>query len=442
MRSLARLLKGNTLRAQLVKAASGTAALKVTYTVVMLLIGVILARALGPEHYGVFTYALSIVTVLGIPTKAGLQALVLRETAKYHAKKQWSKLKGLLSLSNTFVTGFSLIVAIGAAIYIWTQLGDEESFQHQTMLWALPLLPLVAFGNLRGATLRGFRRIVWGQLPEAVIVPVTLLALLTLALLLQVQLTPVMAMQFQVLASAVAFAIGAMLLWRIMPREVKDSQNSYETKVWAVSLGPLTLFAGLKMVDTQLATVALGLLGSARDVGLFRVAVQGGNLVALGLIIVNIVLAPQVAKLHAEGQMERLQRIILRSTRAIMGISIPAFVILCFWGKQIINFVFGQQYEDASLALVIMCAGQIVNASVGSVAIVLNMTGNERRTIGGIVIGLILNLVLSVTLIPKYGNVGAAIAYATSTAVWNIMLARQTYKFTGLKTFFLSRPPS
>lgn len=436
--TLTKHFKGDGLKAQLIKGATGTVSLKVVNTVLTLAVGILLARSLGPENYGVYAFVLSIITLLGLPSKAGLPTLIVRETAKNQLKEQWGLLRGLLTLANGFVLSFSVFVAIVSALVVWGVWGGAESTKSQTFLWALWLLPLVAFGNIRGATLRGLRKVVQGQLPEQLVCPVVMVVLLGAALWLGRELTPVLAIQYSILAALVAFGVGAFLLIRAMPAGVKSARSVYDLKVWAISLLPLSLFAGLKIADSQLSIVILGTLATAEDVGQFRVAATGAGLVAFGLTAVNMALAPQVARLYSAGEKEKLQRVITISTRAVLAISLPVAFVFIVWGDALIGWVFGPEYMPAATALTILCVGQLVNTSAGSVALVLNMTGHDKETVKGIVAALFLNVALALVLVPLYGLNGAAISTAVSLTAWNLILMWQTYKHTGLNTFAIT----
>jgi O-antigen/teichoic acid export membrane protein len=72
--------------------------------------------------------------------------------------------------------------------------------------------------------------------------------------------------------------------------------------------------------------------------------------------------------------------------------------------------------------LLILLVGQVVNAGCGPVAQLLNMTGYEKYTLRGVGVSTILNVVLNVILIPKYGIAGAAVASALTLVGWNLIL--------------------
>jgi O-antigen/teichoic acid export membrane protein len=89
--------------------------------------------------------------------------------------------------------------------------------------------------------------------------------------------------------------------------------------------------------------------------------------------------------------------------------------------------------------LVILCVGQLVNATMGSVSAVLNMTGNERDAMRSVFISATVNVLLNLLLVPRWGAVGAAIATSTTLIVFNVMMWRLVRLRTGLDSSPLFR---
>ena len=87
----------------------------------------------------------------------------------------------------------------------------------------------------------------------------------------------------------------------------------------------------------------------------------------------------------------------------------------------------------------ILCVGQSVNVLMGSVGLVLNMTGNEKKALKALFISLIVNVMLLILLTPVYKDLGAAIYVSISVALWNVLMAIEAYKLTGLKTWLILR---
>jgi O-antigen/teichoic acid export membrane protein len=197
----------------------------------------------------------------------------------------------------------------------------------------------------------------------------------------------------------------------------------------------------MQLVNGRTDVLVLGLFRDDSEVGIYRVAVQLATMIIFGQQAVNAIQGPHVAHLYASGDMKTLQKMITRSSRAVLTFSLPAVLMMCLFGDVIIRLAFGANYVAAYWPLVILSVGQLVNSSVGAVANVLNMTGHERDTTRIIMIGATMNVALNFALTPVLGMIGAAIATATGLVVWNLLMWRQAYKRTGIETspFFRRR---
>jgi len=147
---------------------------------------------------------------------------------------------------------------------------------------------------------------------------------------------------------------------------------------------------------------------------------------------VNMAIAPTISQMYTKGEKERLQRMISKSILAVMVFALPVALVLILGGKWILPFVFGQEYVPAYLPLVILCMGQLLNACMGSVGLILNMAGLERITAKGVAIAAIINIVLNAVLIPFLGTIGAAIATSITLMIWNFLLFIWLYRETGI----------
>ncbi|MGZ5441413.1 MAG: hypothetical protein ACXW5U_03935 [Thermoanaerobaculia bacterium] len=97
-----------------------------------------------------------------------------------------------------------------------------------------------------------------------------------------------------------------------------------------------------------------------------------------------------------------------------------------------LTLLFGAEFEAGTVPLMILCCSQLVNVLFGSVAVILNMTGNEGMTARGVGIAAVTNIVLNLLLMPTYGVVGAACASLVSMITWNMVLAWSATRRTAL----------
>ena len=127
-----------------------------------------------------------------------------------------------------------------------------------------------------------------------------------------------------------------------------------------------------------------------------------------------------------------IYRVITIAARATLALALPVAFTLVLFAKPLMGMVFGSEFERGSIALIILCTAQVINAGAGSVNEILNMTGNEMDTALGMTIGAVTNVLLNVMLIPKWGIEGAALATGISLIVWNLILIIRVQKRLGI----------
>lgn len=425
LRNFRQSLVGEGLIAQLLQGSLGSVAVKVCGMVLSLSLAIVLARTLGPEGYGIYAFVFALISLLAIPAQFGLPALVVRETAKAHVNGQWRLMRGVWRWSTQAAGALSLALGLVAALIAWIFAEHFSQIQLVTFAWGVLLVPLLALGNLRGAALRGLRHVVQGQFPETVLRPAFFLVLVACALVFwpAEDLTSAQAMAMHVVAAATAFGVSAWLLLRARPTGVRKAhQVEYHSRQWLVSAMPLAFIAGMQLINQQVDILMLGIVASAEEVGVYRVAVQGAMLVSFGLTAIGMVTWPYYARLYEKRDMLAFQQIATLSARAMLVLALPIAVVFILFGQWLLAFVFGGEYTSAYYPLVILACGNVVHAAFGTVGPLLNMTGHERITARGIAIAAGCNVVLNAALIPPFGMLGAATATSLTLAIWNLVL--------------------
>ncbi len=419
----------------------GSMGLKFSSVSLTFLSSVLLARVLGPEDFGVYAYVYALILLLSVPSEFGLPTLVVRETARGMARKEYSSVQGVWRWSTrmTGIISFTLVALTGVFIFFFQ--GTFSNKRLETFLWALALVPLIALGNFRGAALRGLQRIVAGQLPEFLVRPGIFVLVLASSIWLRAKaLSAPNAMAMYVAASALAFGFGAFLLWKTTPPEVRQAAPRIDNRAWLLSALPLAFVGGMQLVNQQASILLQGFYLSDSEIGVFRVATQVSQLASFGLLAINMVVAPRFAILYAQNNMRKLQRLVTRSTQIILAFSLMVTVGFILLGKPFLHLLFGSPYTTAYMPLVILLGGQLVNSGVGSVGVLLNMTYNERETAKALTISAILNIVFNLLLIPIFGIIGSAVATVISLTSWNLLLWSAVRKRIGINSLAIGKP--
>lgn len=414
-----------TLSQHLARAAAGSALLAVSSKLLMLLTSVVLARWMGADGYGVYATAMALAILLTVPTGLGLPTLVIRLLASYRAHRQWGLMRGLLVRGNQAVLTVSLATAGLAAGVIWASGDRLGADRAMTYSLAMLLIPLTALGAMRSAALRGLHHVIFGQLPENLIMPALLLALIAgwwLSAGGLSTLSPEYAILARIVATAVAFGIGAALLFKRIPPAVREATPEFDLRAWARSALPLLFVAGINIINTQTDILMLAALRGSESAGVYQAATRGAELVAFSLVIVNMAIQPSIARLYAVGDKVRLQRLATLGARAATAAALPLAAVMILWGAPIMAAVFGSDFARGAVALGILSAAQIVNAFTGPANSLLDMTGHQDDTLKALIVGVFANLALNALLIPRWDIAGAAIATGMSLVLWNMLL--------------------
>lgn len=415
-----------SLRRALVSGSAGTVAVKAAGGAFAFALSVLLARLLSPSGFGVYSLALSVVSIISVPAQFGLPQLVVRETSRALEMQLWSLMKGiwLWSHAAALFSGVLLAIALGWLTYT-NVLGWDREFRN-ALLASSPLIILLALANIRGAALRGLRFAVLGLLPEFVFRPALFVLFLILLALLNEgdhgaqSISPVAASFTHVAASFAAFLTGGLILLKHTPSKVTRSiPATYEHSKWLASALPLAAGTGMQVIILQIDTVFVGVFHESSDVGTYRVVAAGAAFLSFVLTSVNMVVAPYLAALFAKSDWDRLRKVVKLSSRVVAAASLPMVLMLAIWSAELISSIYGDEYASGVAALRIMLIGQAINIVTGPAGTLLNMTGNERAFARGVYVSFIANLVIGLILIPRYGVEGAAATTAITIAISN-----------------------
>lgn len=431
----ARLARHGKLGAALVKGVAGTAGLRAANAGVGFVTALVLAKVLGPSGYGTYSFVMALVMFVAIPAQLGIPRLAIREVAVANARNDWGHMRGFIIRMHQLIGLLVVALSLAGLLVLSTWGANLDPEKLRSMWLGLILVPLIALGALRGGMLRGLRKVILGQLPEQLIRPSMLLLLVLLLFLVgDVTRSPVTVIVAQIGAAAIAFIFGLIVFFKHRPAELSNAVPQFRTSAWFASTLPFALTAMLQLINGRTDVLMLGIFREDAEVGIYRVAAQFGILVIFGLRAVNAIQAPHIAHLYALGDMQTLQKMITKGSRAIVAVALPMVLVFVLFGQVIIRLTFGEMYADSYVPMVILCIGQLVNASVGSVAWLLNMTGHERDATRSVLIAAVINVILNASLTPIWGAIGAAIATATTLLAWNVIMWRMVRVRIGIES--------
>jgi O-antigen/teichoic acid export membrane protein len=141
--------------------------------------------------------------------------------------------------------------------------------------------------------------------------------------------------------------------------------------------------------------------------------------------VLAAVLLPVVAELEGAGTPpEVLGRMFRRAAKLLSLLVVPPVVLLWLGAPQVIELMFGSQYEESALLLRILLIPLLFAGAGAAGAKTLVGAGEQARLLKIVATGASLKLLLCLLLIPPLGAVGAATALAVS---WSLAMICEAY---------------
>ena len=396
--------------------------------IMMLVLYVVLARVLGSSGLGVYAFAISFVTLLSILSELGFPLLVEREVAKSSASDEWGHGKGMI-----YVAGAAQLLVGGASCVLLFAL--SPLFEHGlSIAIASVLIPLLGLFRVGCHILSGAHEIVLSRLMEYGVRPMLVMVSVVLAFLINPDWrTPEAALTIQIIVILFTLVVLYLIIRRVVPVPMRRTNARFRLGAWWKSALTLTLGLAAVTINTQFDVIILGWFYPSSDVGVYRIASQGAALIGLGFLAANMYLSPQFSKLWAGEQRRDLQRLVTLAVRWVSGISIATAALLGLVGEWLLGTFFGEEFVVGYLPMMLLATGYVIASISGAFSSLLNMTGHEREAAQAIAVGAVVNIVLSIALVPPLGMQGAAIGTLAAALVWHIMLSRGIHQTIGIR---------
>ncbi|NOT40906.1 MAG: oligosaccharide flippase family protein [Alphaproteobacteria bacterium] len=439
LRRLYTQLAGPSFGAIFARIAAGSALVQAAGMGLALIVGMLLARALGAHGLGIYSLGMSVVALLSVPTEFGLPTYLMREVATAHVRQDWGRLRTVVSWCTRAIFLSSIAVTVAACLclaFAGPSIGQELTL---TILAALPLVLLVALTKAREAALQGMNLQPLAQIPMLIGRPGTFLTVLALAVFgFGFALDASQAMMLHSFSMAlVAAAITLLYRARISTRSSWPQDSTFDGRGAVRAALPMALTEGLRVMNGHIAIFMLGFLASPTAVGIYKVADAVCILCALPVFVLSNVVAPQIARLHVAGDVARLGSLVSYVALSMTVGSLAMAMPVVFFGIDILSLLFGPGFGDAYLPMIILCIGYAASAMMGPSLAYMNLTGREQTVTRAFAVSFLANLVLGAAAVSIAGATGAALTNVVCYLIWNGWLWREAKRQAKVDTSLL-----
>jgi len=377
-----------------------------------LLVGILIAKYLGPSDFGLFNYSFSFVWLFSHIVTLGTDEIILRDLISFPRKKNKILGTGLVLKLIGGVVAFLLIFL--ATIFIIKS--NDDDFILLTLIISVSMV-LKNVGVIRllfESTLNSKYNVLAENLA---FIGVSILRIYLVSIKSNV-ISFGYALTFEVLICSF------FLIYFYVKRVGKISEFEFNKKRATYMLHnswPLIVSGVSVMIYVKSDQFLLGLMAGNYEAGIYSVAARISEIwYFIPVAIVSSVFPKIVAsKNESSGNYESSLIILMR---ILIYLSILIAVGMTFLSKYIVLFLFGNEYLPSSLSLSIhIWVGIFVFIGIASSKILI-VENLQKIYLMQTIAGAILNILFNIYLIPKYGAVGASFAtllsYGFSFLIW------------------------
>lgn len=389
---------------------------RLVFVVTTLGVFIAIARVMGPERFGQYSYAVTFATIFATLADFGTGAVLARELADRRGKSDRQFWGAFLWLRTVSAMGL-VLPALGVAHLLKPELALALAI-------ACACIPVLAFRFFEPVYQVYDRP--WDALPPA----------LAASLLYAGATTAALASGAGVSALLVGYLVAnagyGIVAFGLSLRSIRPSFAGHRTLakgifVMSLPLGVSTVFTNL---NTRIGTFVLGELRTDFDVGIYNAALRFLDLSAMVAVLMMTPLIPIFAQ-RAANDREGLATDYRALIEHLGVVVVPGAVLLPYLSPGIVHLAFGKEFDAAApvLTLLGISAGLVFFSLASSAANVALGVVRHGYWVGALAVTV--NLSLAAPLAFEYGAVGAA--WGTLAAEVSMLAVSQYYTSTALR---------
>jgi O-antigen/teichoic acid export membrane protein len=409
-----------------------------------LLLNASASRLLSPDLFGYFVVAMTTSTVVGQLGLMGVHRAGLREAARLAEDDD----EGLLLLRRGVRAVLVLALPVaglasGAAAYA---LADGHSTPTRLLIAAgmTFMVMLGAQQKLWANYLRGFGDVRFASLLEGRSGGALVASLQAIGLFAVLQWWPDAGLGVALAVVAVGFALPVLGAARRVTRRWRHVRpRGHVFADFGLVLRRDWRFAAIQVAGYLNATVEIwiaGLVLTSLDTSLYSAAQRLALLLAVPLTSIQVVFAPVCARMLANGELDKLQRLLRTGATLAAIVTAVAWVPMLVAPGPLLDLVYGKGFDGAATVLFLLTVGSMANVLSGLCGTALTMSHHEGSVAAVQVVACGTRIVVAALAAVIWGLEGLGAAAAIVTVVMYVVMWRLARVRLGLRTELTLRP--
>ena len=394
---------------------------------VQLFVGIYVARYLGPERFGLLSYANSYVGIFTAIAILGLDGIVVRELVKSPDQRDT-------------LLGTSFLLKVVGTLLMWVLILATLFFSNNDPLTSA-LIAIIAFGvlfqtfNVIDYNFQAevkLKYVVHSQIVQLIVSSITKLVLILKGLPL-VWFAAVYSLDAIILAVGLAYAY---------------SRNSGSIKKWKwnakVALALLLdswplMFAYMSyLIYAKIDRIMIKEMLDEHNVGIYSAA----YILYEAPLFISLMIAKSVYPILVQYYQDNKNKFFQLYSTLSSYMTLLSYLIVLFifiFHEILIQITFGESFEESSKILMLLSFGMIPMFNAFLRSSYITISGNQKIILYTTLFSAMLNIVLNLLLIKAYGVIGAVYATVFTLTLSLIVL---NFAFTNTRSIFFIQAKS
>jgi len=387
---------------------------------------ILIARFYTPADYGMFNLFLTVLTIFATIGALGLRNGIQRNIAYSLGKENKEKVSSIIGGGLFF--GFLGGIASGAVLYFLSPhlaplFSENPDFVYYLRIAALST-PFFVLIYLLVSVFRGFQRtkerILFFNLGRNSL------------FLIFISIIGLLALSFEKIIIGAFFSLVLISTMFLIYYIRKGKRELELTKIFDFKGGvgreliifslPLMLVDMMYEVMGWADTILIGFFSTEEAVGFYNAARPIGAFVSIGLTVSHFIYSPLVAELYAQEKFRENEIIFNVLTKWVCAMAFPIAMIFIIFPEAVLVTFFGGEYVVAAIPLQIIAVVYFINNLMGPNGATLTAYGKTKFLMYATSLAAVLNIILNILMIPRFGIIGAA--YATGVSIIGVNLIR------------------
>lgn len=389
-----------------------------------LVLAALVGRHLGPDGAGTYFLVVAVFLIVANSAELGADTGLVRFVASVRALDRADDVRHVV---RTAVVPVLVVGAVLVAVLVPTALAvAPEGLQTWVVVAAVPLTILSSLTALALGVTRGAGDALAFPAVQNILLPAGRMIAVGVAVLAGWGVSEVVAAWLLPVPVALVVAV-ALAARHVTGRRQRGSYPGF----WRFS-SARGVTACVEIVLEWVDVVIVGIFASPAEAGVYAVVsrcVRAGEIVQQAA---RIAVGPAISAAAARGDQALMSRLYGVVTAAMVWAAWPFYAVLAVFAEPVLS-IFGAGFAEGVTSLRVLAGAMAVATAAGAVQSVLLMAGRSSWQLADKSGALVLDVVLTLALVPVWGIEGAAVAWAVTIVVDTLVVVYQVQVLMGVR---------